>query len=104
MIERLSRMRMTTFSPRVVGSVLMRKSTFRFRTMARMRPSCGRRRSEMSRFAMIFRRDTRAGCIVCGGDMTSKRTPSMRYRIRIFFSPGSIWISLAPSMTALQIR
>ena len=39
----------------------MRRSILRPWTIARMRPSCGRRRSAMSRLAMIFRREMMAG-------------------------------------------
>ena len=77
-IERLSRIRSTHFSPVAVGSVLMRKSILRLCTMARIRPSCGRRRSAISRLAMIFRREMMAACIVCGGFIDSNSTPSIR--------------------------
>jgi len=69
---------MTHFSPCVIGRMLTRRSTWRPCTIARMRPSCGSRRSEISRFAMIFRRDTIAGCNCHGAAFCSKRIPSMR--------------------------
>ena len=42
-----------------------------------------------------------AAAIDAGGDIISKSTPSMRNRTRSFFSAGSMWISLAPSFTAV---
>jgi hypothetical protein len=54
----------------------------------------------MSRFAMIFRRETIAACIACGGFIASNRMPSMRYRTRRRFSCGSMWMSDAPLFTA----
>ena len=55
----LSRMRMTTDSPRTTGRVATRRSTWRPSTVSPMRPSCGTRCSAMSRSAMIFTRETR---------------------------------------------
>ena len=57
----LSRMRITIDSPRTTGSVATRRSTWRPSTDSPMRPSCGTRRSAMSRLAMIFTREIRPG-------------------------------------------
>jgi len=43
-----------------------------------MRPSCGSRRSEMSRLAMIFSREITAASTFLGGETISCITPSMR--------------------------
>ena len=52
-----SRIRITIFSPNSVGQVLTRKSMARFfDSRILMRPSCGTRRSAMSRRDMTFRR------------------------------------------------
>ncbi len=59
-----------------------RRSTVRPWVATWMRPSCGRRRSAMSRLAMTFRRETIAGCSSTRGVMTSYSTPSMRSRMR----------------------
>src|ERR671925_189293 len=61
-----------------------------------MRPSCGTRRSEMSRFAMILRREMIAGSRRFGGASVSWSTPSMRNRMRNTFSYGSQCRSEAP--------
>ena len=73
-----------------MGSVDIRRSSFRPCTMHRTRPSCGIRRSEMSRFAMIFRRDVIAEAIDAGGFIASNSSPSIRNRTFSFFSAGSI--------------
>ena len=41
-------------------------------------------------------RDDRDRGTCSGGDITGCSTPSMRNRIRISFSYGSMWMSLAP--------
>ena len=46
----------TTLSPNIVGSTLTRRSTGCPPTVRRMRPSCGNRRSAMSRLAMTLMR------------------------------------------------
>ena len=43
-----------------------------------MRPSCGTRRSAMSRSEMIFTREATAGTEVSGMIAASRSTPSMR--------------------------
>ena len=97
----VSRIRSAVFSPPAEGIVLMRRSSFRPLTVQRMRPSWGMRRSEMSRFAMIFRREVMAAAMRAGGCIISKSTPSMRKRTLSVRSPGSMWMSLAPSLTAV---
>ena len=57
-----SKMRMTTFSPKAVGSVETRSSTSRPSRSVLMRPSCGRRFSEMSMRESIFTRETMGAC------------------------------------------
>ena len=49
-----SRIRMTTLSPNIVGSTLTRMSTRFPPTFSSIRPSCGIRRSAMSRFDMTL--------------------------------------------------
>src|SRR3954464_13526697 len=51
-----SRMRMTTDSPWTLGSVTTRRSTWWPSMFSPTRPSCGTRRSAMSRSLMIFTR------------------------------------------------
>ena len=51
-------MRITTASPWTLGSVTTRRSTWWPSIVRPTRPSCGRRRSAMSRSAMILMRDT----------------------------------------------
>ncbi len=58
-----SRTRMTTLSPNMVGSTLTRKSIGWLLTDNSMRPSCGMRRSAMSRFAMTLMRELIAGAM-----------------------------------------
>ena len=68
----LSRSRSTTFSPNSVGQTLTRKSiSLPPPILILMRPSCGRRRSEMSSEDMIFRRLMIAFFIFIGGRITS---------------------------------
>ena len=74
----LSRMRITTDSPRTTGSVATRRSTWWPSTASPMRPSCGTRRSAMSRLAMILTRDTRPATSWRGTVVVSKTTPSTR--------------------------
>ena len=63
----LSRRRSTTRSPRPAGIVDTRTSTGRPAMRSPMRPSCGRRFSAMSSFAMTLMRDTTAFAIAfCG--------------------------------------
>jgi hypothetical protein len=51
-----------------------------------MRPSCGRRFSEMSSFAMIFRREMSGSRVRIGSAMMLCRIPSIRNRTRNSFS------------------
>ena len=59
--------RNTTDSPNAVGKVLTRKSTTRLAARMVMRPSCGKRRSEIFRFAMTLMRETTASASRLGG-------------------------------------
>ena len=74
----LSRIRRTTLSPCIVGSVETRKSTSLPRTASFTRPSWGSRRSAMLSLAMILTRETMAERSFTGGVSTSCSTPSMR--------------------------
>ncbi|MNX92297.1 hypothetical protein D3C86_1244330 [compost metagenome] len=74
----LSRMRMQIFSPNLPGKLETRKSQSRPLKRTRMRPSWGRRFSEMSRFAMILKRLTRAGRNFLGMVVCRCSMPSMR--------------------------
>jgi hypothetical protein len=67
----LSRIRITTFSPKIVGRLETRRSMVRPRIRSLMRPSCGTRRSAMSSSAMIFSREMMAAFIRNGGDIIS---------------------------------
>jgi len=78
-----SRIRITTFSPHRVGRVLTRKSIdLVFDRRIFNRPSCGLRRSEISRLAMTFRRAAMRPDSWIGGLATSRRMPSVRTRTR----------------------
>ena len=96
-----SRIRSTIFSPYSVGQLLTRKSMARvFDSRILMRPSCGTRRSAMSRRAMTFRRAAILPVSCTGGCATSFNTPSMRRRTRNIFSYGSKCTSEAPRRIA----
>ena len=82
----LSRIRITIFSPKMVGMLETRRSMVRFTTLILMRPSWGSRRSAMSSSAMILRREMMAALNLKGGAIISWSTPSMRKRTRIDFS------------------
>ena len=69
---------MTTFSPCSDGSVLMRQSIAMLSTVIRVRPSCGTRRSAMSRPETILMRLMTAVAIRRGAVMTSRSRPSTR--------------------------
>ena len=97
-----SRIRMTTLSPNMVGSTLTRKSTGCPPTLSRMRPSCGMRRSAMSRSAMTLMRVVMAKARCRGGGTISYNTPSARMRILNSFSNGSKCKSLARSLIAIN--
>ena len=73
-----SRIRMTMFSPKAAGSVATRRSMCLPSSSIEMRPSCGMRRSAMSRSAMIFTREVTAGTELSGTSAASRSTPSMR--------------------------
>ena len=76
-------MRITIFSPNMVGSVLTRKSIARWPDRASfILPSWGTRFSEMSSFEMTLMRVERRSLIASGGCAISRRTPSIRNRIR----------------------
>ena len=75
-------MRSTTLSPDSVGMVETRRSISRPRTVALMRPSCGRRRSAMFRLAMILMREVTAARSDNGSVSTVCSMPSMRKRTR----------------------
>ena len=96
----LSSSRMTTFSPNCAGTVETRRSRSRDRSSTRrrilIRPSCGRRFSEMSSLAMIFRREISGSRVRIGSAMMLWSTPSIRNRTRNSFSYGSTWMSDAP--------
>ena len=100
---RLSRIRITTFSPLIVGIIETRMSTVRVPALTPIRPSWGLRRSAMSIFARIFRRDTVAACSSAGTKILLCRIPSIRYRTRVYFVFGSMWMSLALYRTASEM-
>ena len=88
--------RSTAFSPKCVGKVETRKSTPRFSSVTRMRPSWGTRRSAMSSLARIFSRETNGPCSHLGTCINSRSRPSTRVRTCTPCSRGSMWMSLAP--------
>ena len=69
---------MTTFSPWIVGRMETRMSTSLPIAFTLKRPSCGMRRSAMSRSDMILMRETIALCRALGGAGRSMSAPSMR--------------------------
>ena len=93
---------MSTASPNCVGTTETRYSFWAPPTVALMRPSCGNRRSAMSRFAITLMRETTAAWNLTrpSGTAISTSMPSMRKRTRIRCSRGSTWISVAPSYCA----
>src|ERR1017187_2026418 len=97
----LSSRRNTTRSPWPDGMVETRTSTARPAMRRLIRPSCGRRFSAMSSFAMTLMRETTSGatprCLDCS---TSRRMPSTRKRTTSRFSNGSTWMSEAFSRIA----
>ena len=95
-----SRIRSTTLSPNMVGSTETRKSTGWPPTVRRIRPSCGRRRSAMSRSAITLTRLVIANARCLGGGTISYSTPSPRIRILNSFSNGSKCRSLEWSLIA----
>ena len=77
-VERVLRIRMTTFSPSDAGSVEMRRSTGLPFTATRARPSCGRSRSAISIPPMILMREISGMPAARGIFMTCRSTPSIR--------------------------
>ncbi|MOA39380.1 hypothetical protein D3C78_1611560 [compost metagenome] len=78
-----SRIRITIFSPQRVGRVLTRKSMdLALDIFILIRPSCGLRRSEISRAAITFRRAAMRVANWMGGLATSCSIPSVRKRTR----------------------
>ena len=74
-----SRIRITIFSPKSVGSVLTRKSiALVFDSTSFIRPSCGTRFSEMSSLEITLIREATLSLITSGGCATSIRMPSRR--------------------------
>ena len=65
-----------------------------------MRPSCGKRRSAMSRLAITLMRVVMAKARCRGGGTISYSTPSALMRMRNSSSNGSKWMSLAWSLMA----
>ena len=68
------------------------------------RPSCGKRRSEMFRPAMILRRDSSPFAMLGGGAGTDSSMPSMRNRTCRACPNGSICRSVARCSTASRSR
>ncbi len=74
-----SRIRITIFSPKSVGSVLTRKSmALDFDSTIFIRPSWGTRFSEMSSLEITLIRDAILSLITSGGWATSISIPSRR--------------------------
>ena len=99
-VEPLSKRRITMRSPCAVGMVERRRSMSRPATLMRMRPSCGMRFSAMFRLPMILTRLVIDGWNFLEVRTTSFKTPSLRKRIRTYFSIGSMWTSEARSFAA----
>ncbi len=81
--------RNTTDSPNWVGMVEMRMSIAWLRILATKRPSCGSRRSAISRPLINFRRCTTAGAMRLSASVWIVSPPSMRKRICSLRSCGS---------------
>ncbi len=91
-----SKIRITIFSPKAVGSVARRISTSSPRWLrVLMRPSCGRRFSTTSMRPSSLTRATMAAITPSGIWYTGCSTPSMRKRITPCSRRGSRWMSLA---------
>ena len=86
----LSRIRITMLSPCTVGRVETRRSITFLPTFTLMRPSRGTRFSARLTLAINLVRDRIEGCRRLGGSCCSINLPSIRKRIRNFFSKGSI--------------
>ena len=79
---------MTIDSPWTLGSVTTRRSTWWPSIVRLTRPSCGTRRSAMSRSAMIFTRLMTPETMRLGIVVVSSSTPSMRKRTRRSLAVG----------------
>ena len=91
---------MTIDSPWTLGSDTTRRS-IEWPSIVRLtRPSCGTRRSAMSRSDMIFTRLMTPETMRLGIVVVSISTPSMRKRTRRSLPSGSRWTSDAPCSTA----
>ncbi len=91
-----SKMRITIFSPKAVGSVDRRSSTSACSSVrVLMRPSCGRRFSTTSMRPRILMRLVIAARTAAGIWYTWCSTPSMRKRTMPCSRRGSMWMSLA---------
>ena len=88
-----SKMRITTFSPKAVGSVETRSSISLPSRSVLIRPSCGRRFSAMSIRHIVFSLEVMARFTSLGTRWISWSTPSMRKRIRACSRLGSMWMS-----------
>ncbi|MPN06408.1 hypothetical protein SDC9_153664 [bioreactor metagenome] len=99
-IASLQSSRMTMLSPLITGIVLMRMSISRRPIRKLVRPSCGRRLSAMFSSPISLMREAMAGNCDRGALMISVRTPSTRQRTATLSSPGSMWMSEAPSSIA----
>ena len=87
-------------SPVRIGIVEMRMSSSCRPSWIFVRPSCGNRLSAMLSPPSSLMRDAMAGNCESGVLMISVRTPSTRHRTATFSSPGSMWMSDAPSSIA----
>ncbi|MBA7683431.1 hypothetical protein ES703_91795 [subsurface metagenome] len=85
-----SRIRITTFSPYIVGITDTRTSISLPEVFILNRPSWGSLRSAMSISERILILVTTAACIFLAGGTISRSTPSIRMRIIIECSCGSI--------------
>ena len=95
-----SRIRITIFSPKSVGSVETRNSTVFVFIRILIRPSCGIRRSDISRSLIILSRDVTAALSLFGKGGISINVPSTLNRTLTCFSKGSMWMSDVPRLTA----
>jgi len=90
-------MRITTFSPKEVGSVETRSPTSAEPMRSLVRPSCGMKWLETSRSDMILMRETTAPTAMWRGRrITFFSSPSTRIRTWLDFSSCSIWMSEEP--------
>jgi len=101
MVFVLSRIRVTIFSPNLVGIEETRKSIDLSLTFNVVRPSWGSLRSVMSSLDMILILLIRGSCTFFGRTISSLNIPSTLKRIFTVFSMGSIWMSLASFFIAI---